>query len=116
MSTEETPSEKHRRERRAAALTALNHLLNVVMRHYTGDRPSEEDLLAASKVVSGCIAEFESEANAAEARLALTDEDVDLLTEIPGRAAGEPDDELISGSVYPLGWPRAAWTYTRTKP
>lgn len=64
--TSETPSEVNRRERRAVALTALNHLLNVAVKPYEGDRHSQQDLSDCFKAVSLCIGEFESEANELE--------------------------------------------------
>src|SRR5690348_3549944 len=54
---QETPRERHRRERRGVALNALNHLLTVAMRPYENDRPSQEDLLSATKTVIRCLEE-----------------------------------------------------------
>jgi len=62
----ETPSEKFRRERRGVALTALEHLLNVAIKPFAGDRPSEQDLSDAYRRVSECLEAFEGEANEAE--------------------------------------------------
>ncbi len=62
----ETAAEINRRERRGSALIALEHLLNVAIKPFKGDRPSEDDLLSAFKKVSACIEGFEGEANDAD--------------------------------------------------